>query len=123
MPIRVFLISDFCLMLKGIEALLIQAAVRFKLVGSATSYEQAVDMLGQLLPDVIVLDMDSAPDRVLPLITSLRAISDAKILLLTRLDNSILQDKAVTLSCCRRVSGMMWCRAACLMASNYKYGS
>lgn len=95
MPIRVFLISNFCLMLKGIEALLSQEPARFKLAGSASSYEQAAEMMAQLLPDLIVLDIDSAPDRVLPLVTTLRAISDAKILLLTRLEDSILQDKAV----------------------------
>jgi DNA-binding NarL/FixJ family response regulator len=93
--IRVFLISDFCLMLKGIEALFTQESGRFVLVGTATSYELAAEAMAQVQPDVVVLDIDLAPERVLPLITTFRAVSNAKILLLTRLDDTILQDKAV----------------------------
>jgi DNA-binding NarL/FixJ family response regulator len=95
LPIRVFLISDFSLILKHIEAMLGAERVRFALAGVATSYVQATETVRQAKPDVVLLDMDGEPEKILPLITALRSISAAKILVLTRLDNIALQDEAV----------------------------
>jgi DNA-binding NarL/FixJ family response regulator len=43
----------------------------------------------------VLLDIDSYPDEVVPLIKILLTVSDAKILLITRLDDLTLQDNAI----------------------------
>jgi two-component system, NarL family, nitrate/nitrite response regulator NarL len=95
LPIRVFLISDFSLLLKYIEGMLGAERLRFALAGVATSCVQATEAVRQAKPDVVLLDLDGEPEKILPLITALRSISAAKILVLTRLDNIALQDEAV----------------------------
>jgi len=45
--------------------------------------------------DMVLLDIDSAPEAVVPLINTLRQVSQAKILLITRLSDLALQDKAI----------------------------
>jgi len=42
-----------------------------------------------------LLDIDSYPDEVVPLINTLREVTNATVLLITRLSDLALQDKAI----------------------------
>lgn len=96
MSIRVFVISNFSLLVGSIKHLLESNPQRFFLAGSSEKYDQAAADLA-LSPDIdlVLLDIDSEPEGVLPLINTLRQVSEAKILLITRLSNMALQDKAI----------------------------
>jgi two-component system nitrate/nitrite response regulator NarL len=94
-PIRVFLISNFLLLLRGLSKLIESRPQYFSLAGSAETHSQAVELISSINVDVVILDIDSNPDEVLLLINTLSIISSAKILLLTRLQDTILQDKAI----------------------------
>lgn len=105
MTIRIFLISNFRLILDGIAALIAMESDRFLLAGTAISFEQAMESIAGLQADIILFDIDSADTcDALSLIDSLRAASDIKILLLTRWKNVALNDKAI-LSGARGVIG------------------
>lgn len=95
MPIKVFLITDFCLLARALEQFIGGAPLRCELVGSAAYDEDAVGKLRETPADIILLDIDGLEERTLPLLASLREHSHAKVLLLTRYANSALQDKAV----------------------------
>lgn len=95
MPIRVFLVSDFRLMLKGIETLLAQAPGRFAIAGTAASYEQAVQSVATAQADIVLLDVEVSPDRVLAALNSLRAVSETKVLLLARQADNASLDEAI----------------------------
>ena len=98
MPIRIFLISNFRLILDGIAALIAMESDRFLLAGTATSFEQAMESIAGSQADIILFDIDSADTcDALSLIDSLQAASDIKILLLTRWRNVVLNDKAILL--------------------------
>jgi len=65
-------------------------------VGSAEKYDQAASELAITTDiDIVLLDIDSYPDEVVPLINTLHEVTHAKILLITRLSDSTLQDKAI----------------------------
>lgn len=97
MAIRVSLISDFQLTAWGLARLFELEPQRFQLVVSAFTFGQStIDAVAVSSPDVVLLDIDSEPEQVLPFISSLhKAAPDSKILLLTRLDDTTLQDRAV----------------------------
>ncbi|MGZ8171749.1 MULTISPECIES: response regulator transcription factor [Methylobacter] len=96
MPIRIFLISNFGLLLQAIKALIESSPQRFLLAGSAEKYDQAAGELAvNTNIDMVLLDIDSVPEEVVPLVNTLRQVSQAKILLITRLSDLALQDKAI----------------------------
>lgn len=95
MPIKVFLITDFCLLARALEHFLGAAPQRFEVVGSALTDEEALGQLRHLAADVIILDIDGAGERALALLARLRELTSGKLLLLSRLDNGALQDKGV----------------------------
>jgi len=100
MPIRIFLISNFRLILDGIAALIAMESDRFQLAGIAVSFEQAMESIAGLQADIILFDIDSADTcDALSLIDGLqvKAASDIKILLFTRWKNVVLNDKAILL--------------------------
>lgn len=97
MPIKVFLITDFCLLSRALEQFIAGAAPHFAVVGSAGYGGEATDKLRDAAADVVLFDIDGLEERALPLLTTLREQSHAKVLLLTRHDNSALQDKAIML--------------------------
>lgn len=97
MPIRIFLISSFRLILDGIAALIAKESDRYQLAGIAASYEQTMEVIAESQADIILFNIDSIDDRdALSLIDSLAA-SDSKILLLTQWKNVVLNDKAILL--------------------------
>lgn len=96
MVIRVFLISDYQVALFGLTKLL-EADARFKLISSATALDcSVVEAVIAALPDVVLLDMDTDPGEAIQMVSNLHTlVPHAKTLLLTRLDDSALQDRAM----------------------------
>lgn len=94
-PIKVFLITDHCLLARALEQFIGSAPQRFAVVGSGSHDEAAIGRAAAQGADIVVLDLDGHEERALPLLARLRERSKAKVLLLTRQDNSALQDKAV----------------------------
>lgn len=96
MSIRVFLISDFRLLAHGIEALLNEHAPRFISAGRAETVDGAAEAALAARADLVLLDIDTAPARVVATVTALHAAApQLPVLLLTRLADSALQDQAV----------------------------
>lgn len=94
-PIRVFLISDFLILLRGISALIESHSHSFSLAGIAETHSQAVEGIANTNVDVVILDIDGNSDEVLLLIETLSIISSAKILMLSRLQDTDFQEKAI----------------------------
>jgi len=96
MPIHIYIISNFSLLLQALEDLIKSRPQRFFLVGSTEKCDQeAIELVINSSADLVLLDIDSYPDEVVPLINTLRAVSQAKILLITRLSDLALQDQAI----------------------------
>lgn len=94
--VRVFLVSNFRLMLHGIEALLAQHPQRFMLVGTAQGFDALPQVVSQAHADLVLLDIDFAPEQVLAAVEALHAHArQVPVLLLSRLADRMLQDRAV----------------------------
>lgn len=94
-PIRVFLIDDHRSILWGLEKLVESEQPKMKVVGSASSYTEALAIIDEAAPDVILLDMDLGKENGLDAIPLLIAQTDAKVLVLTGLRDEAVHDKAV----------------------------
>lgn len=95
-PIQVFLIDDHRSILWGLERLIESGTPAMKVVGSATSHTEALKLLDQAAPDVIVLDLDLGKENGLDAIPKLIAAgSKAKVLVLTGLRDKSVHDKAM----------------------------
>ncbi len=97
MPIRIFVISNYRLLLRALVDMVDSREPEFLLAGCSDCLAQALEPASTSAADVVLLDLDCGSDEVLALIPALHAACDARILLLTRLDDSALQDKAVLL--------------------------
>lgn len=98
MPIRIFLISNYRLLLDGMAALIAMEPDRFHLTGATDPIDQSSEEITQSHADIILLEVDGiTPARALAIIEKLRTASDTKILLLTRLKNSSTSDAAIAL--------------------------
>lgn len=95
MPIRVFLITNFRLLLWSLGELLESRSPHFLLAGSSESCEQAAELIASTSTDVVLLDIDIGADKALPLVSALCTDSAAKILLLTRQEDVTLEDKLI----------------------------
>ena len=93
--IRVFLIDDHRSILWGLEKLIETAKPAMHVVGSATSYRQALKLLSDTPADVILLDLDLGEENGLHAIPQLLAASPAKILVLTGLRDEAVHHSAV----------------------------
>src|SRR4051812_15305062 len=94
-PIRVFLIDDHRTILWGLEKLIESGKPAMRVVGSATSFTEAVKTLEKAAPDVILLDLDLGSENGIDAIPKLIAASHAKILILTGLRNESVHHSAV----------------------------
>lgn len=94
-PIRVFLIDDHRSILWGLERLIHSGKPAMDVAGIATSCAEALPLLDQAAPDVILLDMDLGKESGLEAIPRLMARSPAKILVLTGLRDQAVHDQAV----------------------------
>ena len=94
-PIRVLLVDDHRTVLWGLEKLIEGEQPGMVVVGKATSGAGAIEIVGQVLPDVVVLDIELGETSGIDAIPELLARSKAKVLLLTERRNSQMHDRAV----------------------------
>jgi DNA-binding NarL/FixJ family response regulator len=94
-PISVMLVDDHQTMLWGLSKLIDGQSPRMKVVGTATSCEEAVDQVGRLVPDVIVLDLDLSGRSALEILPSLLSNSVSRALILTGERQQKTLDQAV----------------------------
>jgi DNA-binding NarL/FixJ family response regulator len=93
--IRVLLIDDHRSVLWGLERLIESERPRMQVVGKFTSFAEASSHIANLLPDVILLDLDLGAENGVEIIPRLSAITSAKILILTGSRDEKLHDRAV----------------------------
>ena len=94
-PISVMLVDDHQTMLWGLSKLIDGQSPRMKVVGTATSCEEAVDQVGRLVPDVIVLDLDLSGRSTLDILPTLLSNSVSRALILTGERQQKTLDRAV----------------------------
>ena len=94
-PIRVFLIDDHRSILWGLERLIESGKPGMEVVGSATNCAEALKLIDETLPNVILLDIDLGGEDGVREIPKLIARSRAKILVLTGLRDESIHDEAV----------------------------
>ncbi len=94
-PIRVFLIDDHRSILWGLERLIESAKPGMEVAGSATNCTEALKLLEEASPDVVLLDILLGNESGVDAIPQLIARSKAKILVLTGLRDKAVHDKAV----------------------------
>ena len=94
-PIRVLLVDDHRSVLWGLERLIAGEKSQMTLVGEATNFAAAFDLVEQHAPDVIVLDLDLGAESGLDLIPKFLAWSNAKILVLTGMRDRSIHDQAI----------------------------
>ncbi|CAG1020316.1 Oxygen regulatory protein NreC [Patescibacteria group bacterium] len=95
MLIRVFIVSNFLLLLPWLAKLIESRSEHYSLAGIAETHSQAVQLMANTHVDVVILDIDGNPDEVLVLIETLSIVSSAKVLLLSRLQDMTFQEKAI----------------------------
>src|SRR5450631_794000 len=93
--IRVLLIDDHRSVLWGLERLIESERPRMQVVGKCTSFAESSSHIANLLPDVILLDLDLGAENGVEIIPRLSAITSAKILILTGSRDENLHDRAV----------------------------
>lgn len=98
--IRVFLISNHCIVLWGLQQLIKHQEPALQIAGSAASCENAIDLLPSASADVILLDLDFDAEHTLEAIPHFLDKSTAKILALSRMENQALLDKAILAGIC-----------------------
>ena len=92
--VRVFLISDFELLLSGLSRLIELRPERCQIVGSARNMDCESAPWADCAPDVVLLDLDTDPDLLLHWLGRWRGAGAPRVLLLSRHDNPVLQDQA-----------------------------
>lgn len=95
-PLRVFVISDFPLLLAGLAALLATQAPLLALAGSAAVTPSSLQALAAAEADIVLLDLDGDAEPSLALVRALATRGD-KVLLLTRQQERARQDRAIML--------------------------
>lgn len=93
--IRVLLIDDHRSVLWGLEKLIDSQRPKMKVIGKFTSFAEASTSIAGLEPDIILLDIDLGSENGVEQIPHLKAITPAKIIILTGSRDSKLLDQAV----------------------------
>jgi two-component system nitrate/nitrite response regulator NarL len=95
-PIRVLLIDDHRSILWGLERLIESGKPAMEVVGTATNCADALKLIDEAAPDLILLDIGLGDQSGIDAIPNLIARSKkAKILVLTGMRDESLHDKAV----------------------------
>jgi DNA-binding NarL/FixJ family response regulator len=94
-PIRVFIIDDHRTLLWGLERLVQSAAPGMHLAGTARSCTDALKIIEEAAPDVILLDLDLGAESGVEEMPKLLAKCHAKILVLTGMRDKSQHDRAV----------------------------
>jgi two-component system nitrate/nitrite response regulator NarL len=93
--IRIMLIDDHRSVLWGLEKLIDSEKPRMQVVGTATNSIEAMNLLGTISPDVILIDLDLNGESGVSIIPNLIEKSTAKILVLTGSRDLALHDNAM----------------------------
>ena len=94
-PIRVLLIDDHRSILWGLERLIESGKPAMEVVGTATNCTDALKLIDEAAPDLILLDIGLGDQNGVDEIPNLLARSKAKILVLTGMRDESIHDKAV----------------------------
>jgi DNA-binding NarL/FixJ family response regulator len=94
-PIRVLLIDDHRSILWGLERLIESGKPLMEVVGTATNCADALKLIDETAPDLILLDIGLGDQNGVDEIPNLLARSKAKILVLTGVRDESIHDKAV----------------------------
>jgi DNA-binding NarL/FixJ family response regulator len=94
-PIRVLIIDDHRSILWGLERLIDSGKPAMQVVGTATNCADAMKVLDEITPDLILLDIGLGNENGVDEIPNLLAKSRAKILVLTGIRDESIHDKAV----------------------------
>ena len=90
--IKVFIVDDHTVVRKGLKALLAAKKYEIDVVGDAESGDEAIPLVGQLEPDVILMDLEMPGMNGIETIIEIKKLQpDSRILVLT----SFAEDKKV----------------------------
>lgn len=95
LPIKIMLIDDHRSVLWGLEKLIDSEKPRMEVVGTATNSAEAMQLLGTVSPDVILIDLDLNGESGVNIIPKLISNSKAKVLVLTGTRDLSLHDGAM----------------------------
>jgi two-component system nitrate/nitrite response regulator NarL len=93
--IRILLLDDHRSVLWGLEKLIEGETPRMQVVGKATTSAEALKLLDEVQPDIILLDLDLGGENGSNAIQALMAKSKAKVLVLTGSRDIAVHDAAV----------------------------
>jgi two-component system nitrate/nitrite response regulator NarL len=82
-PISVMLVDDHQTMLWGLSRLIDGERPRMQVVGTARSCDEALEQAGQVMPDVILLDLDMGGKCALDILPGLLSNAGSRVLILT----------------------------------------
>lgn len=82
-PIGVMLVDDHQTMLWGLSRLIDGERPRMQVVGTARNCEEALEQVDQVIPDVILLDLDLGGKSALDILPGLLSNSVSRVLILT----------------------------------------
>jgi DNA-binding NarL/FixJ family response regulator len=94
-PIAILLVDDHRSVLWGLEKLIEGESPRMQVIGKATSPLEAMRLLDDVKPDIILLDLDLGGESGINSVQALIAKSGAKVLVLTGSRDASLHDSAV----------------------------
>ncbi|NMM78665.1 DNA-binding response regulator [Acidovorax sp. SRB_14] len=94
-PIRVLLIDDHQTMLWGLVKLIESEKPRMEVAGTARTGEEALEKIGSLHPDVILLDLDLGGKSALDILPALLLNPASQVLIFTGERNQATLDLAV----------------------------
>lgn len=94
-PIRVMLVEDHRTVLWGLERLIEGERPRMEVVGSACTPDEAIVRAAQLVPDVILLDLDLAGACAVEILPALLGNQISRALVLTGERRTAILDAAV----------------------------
>lgn len=94
-PARIMLIDDHQTVLWGLQQLINSQKPRMEVVGTASNDADALKIVREVRPDIILLDMDLGGFDSLDLLPTLLENSSAKILILTGIRDTSKMDEAV----------------------------
>jgi two-component system nitrate/nitrite response regulator NarL len=94
-PIRVMIIDDHPTMLWGLSQLISGETPRMKVIGTARNAEEACTQIKDVVPDIVLLDLDLDGDNGLDLMPTLLANPATRVLILTGERQQTVLDQAV----------------------------
>ena len=99
-PIRVMLVDDHRSVLWGLEKLIDGEMPKMQVVGKATSCAAAIELAGETLPDVVVLDLDLSGENGVEIIPLLVSGRSTRVLVLTGMRDGKLHEASILRGAC-----------------------